>query len=328
MAKESVHTQFATVSEAARGCDLLLAGGALQVAAHSVAEALHIPYVYTSYCPVTLPSHHHAPLPLTGRADQPTEPVADNRALWDKDAQRWTAMWGPLVNPHRTAVGLPPIDDVRRHIFTDSPWLAADPILAPWPEPGDRNVFQTGAWILPDRRPLPSELTAFLEAGPPPVYFGFGTMGVAGGLGRLMVEAARALGRRAILFGGWNELAEVDDGGDRIVVGDVNQQVLFEGVAAVVHHGGAGTTTTVARAGAPQVVVPQMYDQFYWGKQVERLGIGTVHPAVTPTVDSLASALRRVLVPEVSARARSIAPQIHTEGTRIAADRLISIGSS
>ncbi|GLW09427.1 hypothetical protein Misp01_45560 [Microtetraspora sp. NBRC 13810] len=28
-------------------------------------------------------------------------------------------------------------------------------------------------------------------------------------------------------------------------------------VAAVVHHGGAGTTTTAARAGAPQVVVPQ-----------------------------------------------------------------------
>ena len=40
-------------------------------------------------------------------------------------------------------------------------------------------------------------------------------------------------------------------------VGEVNQQALFGRVAAVVHHGGAGTTTTAARAGVPQVVVPQ-----------------------------------------------------------------------
>jgi vancomycin aglycone glucosyltransferase len=33
--------------------------------------------------------------------------------------------------------------------------LAADPALAPWPEPADLDVVQTGAWILPDERPLP-----------------------------------------------------------------------------------------------------------------------------------------------------------------------------
>ncbi|WP_373292051.1 nucleotide disphospho-sugar-binding domain-containing protein [Streptomyces daqingensis] len=42
------------------------------------------------------------------------------------------------------------------------------------------------------------------------------------------------------------------------------QQALFTRVAAVVHHGGAGTTTAAARAGAPQVVLPQLYDQPHW----------------------------------------------------------------
>ena len=41
---------------------------------------------------------------------------------------------------------------------------------------GGLDVVQTGAWILPDERPLPAELVAFLDAGEPPVYVGFGSM--------------------------------------------------------------------------------------------------------------------------------------------------------
>ena len=73
-------------------------------------------------------------------------------------------------------MGLAPVSDVQRYIFTDRPWLAADPTLAPWPDPADPTVFQTGAWILLDQRPLSRELETFLETGEPPVYFGFGSM--------------------------------------------------------------------------------------------------------------------------------------------------------
>jgi len=54
-------------------------------------------------------------------------------------------------------------------------------------------------------------------------------------------------------------------------------------VAAVVHHGGAGTTTTAALAGAPQVVIPQIYDQHYWARRVQHLRIGTTHRARQPS---------------------------------------------
>lgn len=37
-------------------------------------------------------------------------------------------------------------------------------------------MIQSGAWILPDERPLPAALEAFLDAGEPPVYFGFGSI--------------------------------------------------------------------------------------------------------------------------------------------------------
>jgi vancomycin aglycone glucosyltransferase len=98
---------------------------------------------------------------------------------------------------------------------------------------------------------------------------------------------------------------------------------LFTRVAAVVHHGGAGTATAAALAGAPQVIVPQMYDQRYWAERVEQLGIGIAHPPGAPSAESLTSALDRALRPDVAARARAIAGQVRTDGAEIAARRLM-----
>jgi UDP:flavonoid glycosyltransferase YjiC (YdhE family) len=42
----------------------------------------------------------------------------------------------------------------------------------------------------------------------------------------------------------------------------------------VVHHGGAGTTSSAARAGAPQILVPHLLDQFYFARRVRELGVG------------------------------------------------------
>ena len=95
-----------------------------------------------------------------------------------------------------------------------------------------------------------------------------------------------------------------------------NQQALFGRVAAVVHHGGAGTTTTVARAGAPQVVVPQMADQPYFAGRVADLGIGTAHDGPAPTTESPSAALRTTLTPETRARATAVAGAIRTDGRR------------
>ncbi len=83
--------------------------------------------------------------------------------------------------------------------------LAADPTLGPWQEPADLDVVQTGAWILPDERPLPAELEAFLDAGTPPTYVGFGSMPMRASkdVARVAIEAIRAQGRRALVSRGW-----------------------------------------------------------------------------------------------------------------------------
>jgi vancomycin aglycone glucosyltransferase len=323
MIEGTVATQFETIRAAAQGCDMIVGATALQIAAPSVAERMGIPYVFAAYCPAVLPSPRHAPPVLKMLGDTAAPAMDDYSERWIQDARRWNDGWGALLNPHRAALGLDPVSDVRSHVLTHRPWLAADQTLGPWPDPADQRVFQTGAWILPDDRPLNTELEAFLAAGEPPVYFGFGSNRAPEDLSRAMIESARALGRRAIVLRGWADLTLLDDQADCLAIGEVNQQALFKRVAAAVHHGGAGTTTAAARAGAPQVVIPQHYDQHYWAQRVQSLGIGTAHAPGAPTTESLTSALERTLQADVAVRARSVASAVRGDGAQVAARQLI-----
>ena len=324
MAEETVATQFETVTAAAQGRDIIVAATALQIAARSVAEKMGIRYIFVAYSPVVLPSSHHPPPlpPLPGEAQPPTN---DNQELWARDAARFNALFGAALNAHRASLGLAPVIDVRSHMMTERPWLAADPTLGPWPGTAEEAVVQTGAWVLPDERPLSRELDRFLENGDPPIYFGFGSTRATQETGQVILHAARALGRRAIVSQGWFDVSLVANQADCLSIGEVNLHALFPRVATVVHHGGAGTTNAAALAGVPQVVIPNRYDQHYWAQRVHTLGIGGAHAAAAPTVDSLTGVLERTLLPNVAARARSIAAVVRRDGTQIAADRLIAL---
>jgi len=221
MLEGTVAAQFETITAAAQGCDIIVGATALQIAASSIAEKMGIPYVFAAYCPAVLPSLHHAPPVLPMLGDRAAPAIIDYRELWAQAAQRWNDMWAPVLNSHRASLGLAPVSDVRSYILTGQPWLAADPTLVPWPDPTDQSVFQTGAWILPDARPLSPELKAFLDAGEPPVYFGFGSIHALEDISRVMIQTARELGRRAIILRGWTNLSIVDGKPDCLVIGAV-----------------------------------------------------------------------------------------------------------
>ncbi|WP_425424367.1 glycosyltransferase [Streptomyces lushanensis] len=318
---EMVDAQFDVFPAAAEGCDALVAAGLAQIAARSVAEAAGIRYVYASYSAVNLPSPHHAPPPRPG---WPEPEADDNRTLWERDAHLVNAQFRERLDGHRASIGLKPVDDVRDHVFTGRPWLAADPVLGPWRETPGLDVTQTGAWTLPDERPLPAELVTFLEAGAPPVYVGFGSMRPSPDIARRAIEAIRAQGHRALVSRGWADLDLIDDRDDCFAVGEVNQQRLFGRVAAVVHHGGAGTTVTAARAGVPQVVVAlRLADNPYWAGRVADLGIGAAPDGPSPTAESLSLAFRTALAPGTRARARALGAKIRTDGAAVAASLLL-----
>jgi vancomycin aglycone glucosyltransferase len=314
---------FGPVAVAADGADVLLATGLMPAGARSVAEHLGLRYVLAAFHDISLPSPHRRP---SQRPGKPLPPDETDEVLWRIDAENVNAMYGPALNTHRASLGMPPVDNVRDHVYAGTLLLAADPLLWPASDLTNLEVEQTGAWILPDERPLAPEIEAFLEAGEPPVYAGFGSMAMHASkdVALIAVDAIRAQGRRVLLGSGWAGLAKVDDSDDCLVVGEVNQQALFRRVAAVVHHGGGGTTTTAARAGAPQVVVPQIVDQPYWARRVAELGIGAAHDGPVPTFESLSAALETALAPETRVRAAAVAGEIRTDGAARAARYLLA----
>ncbi len=209
-----VSATYATLAAAATGRHVLLASGMLHFVAASAAQAAGIPHRFVVFSPSLL------------------------------EPQPWQPLVAPPIDAHRASLGLPAIGDVHEHLFTATPWVAADPVLSP--QTAAAPAVRTAAWILEDDRPLPSELGAFLDAGEPPVFVGFGSMRVPQEVAGVVIEAVRALGRRVVLARGWAGLERIDDGHDCLVVGEVNQQALFRRVAAVVHHG-----TTAARGRPP-----------------------------------------------------------------------------
>lgn len=320
VAADLVAMQFDAVPAAADGCDALVATGLMPAGERSIADRLQIPYVFVAFSPRVLPAAHQRPLPRPGKPFPPGE--TDNRVLWELDAEKVNALYREPLNTHRAAVGLPPVANVREHVLTNRPWLAADPILGPWPGSPDLDVVQTGAWMLSDERRLPDDVAAFLDAGAPPVYVSLGSVRAPADIARVAIEAARGQAHRVLLGRGWADLALIDDADDCFTVGDVNHRALFARVAAVVHHGGAGTTTTAAWSGVPQVVVAQFADQPYWAARVADLGIGTAHDGPTPTAESLSAALGAALTPGTRARAATLAATIRTNGAAVAAGLL------
>ncbi len=166
------------------------------------------------------------------------------------------------------------------------------------PRPGDWGPGQqvTGYWFLdpPSSWQPPSDLLAFLEAGPAPVFIGFGSMGSMDpeATADLVLGALARAGQRGVLSSGWGGLRKDKLPDSVCMVGSLPHAWLFPRMAAVVHHGGAGTTGAGLASGRPSIVTPVMGDQPFWGKRVHDLGVGpTPIPRRHLSVDSLADAI-------------------------------------
>lgn len=148
------------------------------------------------------------------------------------------------------------------------------PVPNDWPA----HVSVSGYWFLdqPKAWEPPESLTAFLNAGDPPVYIGFGSMSgpKTAHVSRIVVEALQKANVRGLLATGWGGL-EANQLPETIHKIDMApHDWLFPRMAGIVHHGGAGTTAAALRAGRPSLVCPFAMDQPFWGRRVHALGAG------------------------------------------------------
>jgi sterol 3beta-glucosyltransferase len=267
-----------------------------------IAERLQVPAVVSLPLPFFTPTTAY-PIPFIGRW-----PLGGAANRWSYQFNRFTAVaYGGMINSfRRRTLGLPALSRWTDYLrFPDG---GPVPVLYGYsstvvPAPADYppHAHVTGYWFTPASTgwdPAPP-LREFLAAGEPPVYIGFGSMGFgkhAAARGRIVVEAVRAAGVRAVVATGWGGLEVHDSSPDVHVVGDVPHDSLFPQTIAVVHHGGAGTTAAGLRAGRPTLICPVLGDQGFWGERIRQLQAG---PAPLPvgqlSVERLATRLRHLV---------------------------------
>jgi UDP:flavonoid glycosyltransferase YjiC (YdhE family) len=309
---------------AAAQADLMLAGE-LVYAAPLVAEKLALPWVSIILSPFSFFSAH-----------DPSIMVNAPRLVHLRKAGRLAYRAGIGLGRLATRHWSNPVRELRREeglrrecdpVFVDkfSPHLVLALFSAQlarkqpdWP----RQTLQPGFVFFDspagngfDARAL----QAFLGSGDAPLVFTQGSTAVhvPGEFYTQSVEAARRLGRRAVLLGAQDAPGSGSSGAAHpgvFALPYAPYSQIFPHAAAIVHQGGSGTTGQAMHAGRPQLIVPYGWDQPDNGARVARLGAGLCLARSAYTAGSAAAALERLLLEaRFAARAAEVSARLHKE---------------
>ncbi|PWZ01322.1 hypothetical protein BCV70DRAFT_186689 [Testicularia cyperi] len=329
---------LASAWRACQGSDVVIECPSAIAGIH-VAEALQVPY----YRAFTMPWTRTRAYPHAFAV--PSSKAGGNYNYMSYvifDQMFWRASSFQINRWRKRMLGLQPtnLDKLEQHkvpfIYNFSPSLVPRPL--DWFE----WIHVTGFWFLdnPDnsssrRWEPPADLVSFIQTARANdrklVYIGWGSIVVsdAEAVTRCVLQAVKKSGVCAILSKGWSDrLSHKKSGKQASAAGSIDTDTelwkdvfqvtsvphdwLFPQIDAACHHGGAGTLGASLRAGLPTVVKPYFGDQFFWGQQIESLGVGSCVRNLT--VDNLAAALTSATTnPKQIERARKLGEQIRSE---------------
>jgi len=264
---------------ASEGAGLLIGVGNSTLLAKALAEARGLPFVGAQLQPLT-PSRILPPMVLAGSRDK-LPPALNMGAYHLLRLLVWYVMRPAINGIVRPQLGLrgypwygPYFNNggpSNRVIYGFSRHVLPRP--ADWPD----SAQVAGYWFLDQPHWQPSDaLRQFLDAGPKPVYVGFGSMvsSNATAFTATVLEGIRQSGHRAVLATGWGGLDHAEGAQDEQIffIRHAPHDWLLPRMSAAVHHGGAGTTAAAVRAGIPSVIVPFYGDQPFWARCLQRQG--------------------------------------------------------
>ena len=318
---------------AARDADLMIAGE-LVYGAPLVSEKLGLPWASATLSPASFLSAHDPSVlvnvPWMIHLRKLGWPVY--RAVMNVGRLGTRHWWDPVRRLRREEGLSADCDPLFRDKFAPNLVLALFSSLLARPQPDwPRQTVQPGFVFFDGRDSsddAPAELTAFLAAGDGPIVFTLGSTAVhnPGDFYDASAEAARLLGRRAVLLVGANPAPRAPSK-DILVLPYAPYSQIFPHAAAIVHQGGSGTTGQAMLAGKPMVFVPYGWDQPDNAARVERLGMGLHVPRTRYSARTAAHALDRLLNDDRFAkRAAEVGKRIKAEdGLTGACDAIESV---
>ena len=316
--KRRAHESVSKLPTLLEGSELIVTGMAGLGGTYSIAENLNIPVIQAYVFPITPTSRFAGPLtpklPIGGVANRLSF-IAVQQMLWQSTRIADVITRKELGMPRGSWFG-PYAALKRKRVPLVYGYSNA---VLPRPDDWDALTHVTGYWFLePDAGwTPPADLMAFLEAGAPPVYIGFGSMGNRNPeeTTQIALKALALSGQRGVLASGWGGLSQSKLPETVHMLSSVPHSWLFPRMAAVVHHGGAGTTAAGLQAGIPSIIVPFFGDQPFWGARVAALGVGpTPIPKKRLSAERLAEAITQaVRDAEMRQRAATLGERIRAE---------------
>lgn len=251
--------------------DLILGSG-LSIASKSVAEKLKIPYHQVCYYPNVYPSRYYPPTFISYQRF----PNWINLIFWNYQNNILKRLFGNSLNQLRKEKGLQEIIDFTNHINKNS-ILACNKSLVTVPRDVKTNFIHTSYLFLRSQIKLDDEILNFISKANKTIYIGFGSMTATNPKKslKLLKELSNLTEYKFIISKGWAKFDLEAHSNNVLIIDYVPFHILFPMMSIVIHHGGAGTTISAAQSGVPQIIVPHMIDQYYWGKLISDKKIGS-----------------------------------------------------
>lgn len=270
-----ITSQFVALRDALREADVLIADMFL-VPAASMAEKVGLPYFQLIQSPLIV---EPAAFPFIGIPDERVSGILGKRRH-DSLRKEWQEKIGSVLNREREFSHLKAVPDLHEHLMSAGRHLiAVDPEISETKPASNQTVV---GYYNADSNTSSDKTSIFLHKIPIPILERQSFL-------NSVCEALEGSGYRVIISSDSYGTSE------KCVVIDPEQQ--FDSItqsAAVVHQGSGGFTMTCARAGVPQVVVPNLVENFFWAERVDSLGLG-VTMKKRPDAKSLAAAIMQAI---------------------------------
>ena len=275
--KDSVNKQFEQLIPLVSDCDLFVSTNT-EFSASSIAQYCQKPFVRTAFAPFLPGKRIPPPLQPYTKEDTVMVPL-----IWNLLNKPTNLMISGAVDKQRKRLGLKKVGNLTRHLVenaynlllyspslgaTDSDWIWD------WDICGYcfNDSFQYENHVY-------ENLQGFIQKdNRPTIFFTFGSCFSKHGeqFVNKLSHITKKNNYKLIVGSGWSNMGNTLKQSEHLFVlkDTIPHSLIFPQCDAVIHHGGTGITHSVARQGKPQMLIPLILDQFYWGKRINDLKIG------------------------------------------------------